>query len=327
MLGSILFASSKEGCEKLPALFQRLNISQENLLIGMEATGYYWLSVYGYLLEQGFGVKVINPIQPETFRKMYIRQRKNDQKDSFIIAQIMRFSQVSATGLVEETIVALRQLSRCRLSLVDACGDCKRRIIALLDQVFPSTTCCSQISSASPPRKSFPSIPRRKIRCPFPPESSPIILGEIGDIQCIDAPNKLVAFAGLTVRGVYRDPTENLQTGLAVLRRALWPAASRAAFCAPFSRYTTSPSASGASTISPPSALSPASSAIRFIPSSRKTVPGSPFRRKENNGYFVDLSRTSSFFHRSLYHGIIFWKKVVLYDKDRSCDPFDPWCR
>ena len=54
LLDSISFANSKEGCEKLLALFQRLDIPQEDLLIGMEATGHYWLSVYGYLLEQGF---------------------------------------------------------------------------------------------------------------------------------------------------------------------------------------------------------------------------------------------------------------------------------
>ena len=137
LLDSISFANSKEGCEKLLALFQRLNISQESLLVGMEATGHCWLSVYGYLLEQGFDVKVINPIQSEAFRKMYIRQTKNDRKDSFIIAQIMRFGQFSATNLAEEVIVAMRQLIRYRLALVDACGDCKRRIIALLDRVFP----------------------------------------------------------------------------------------------------------------------------------------------------------------------------------------------
>ena len=124
LLDSISFANSKEGCEKLLALFQRLNISQESLLVGMEATGHYWLSVYGYLLECGFEVKVINPIQSEAFRKMYIRQTKNDRKDSFIIAQIMRFGQFSATNLSEEVIVAMRQLSRYRLALVDACGDC-----------------------------------------------------------------------------------------------------------------------------------------------------------------------------------------------------------
>lgn len=72
--------------------------------------------MYGYLLEPGYEVKVINPIQSEAFRKMYIRQTKNDRKDSFIIAQIMCFGQFSATNLSEETIVALRQLSRYRLA-------------------------------------------------------------------------------------------------------------------------------------------------------------------------------------------------------------------
>lgn len=137
LLDSISFSNSKEGCEKLLGLFQRLGVVREDVLVGMEATGHYWLSVYSYLVERGYEVKVINPLQSEAFRKMYIRQTKNDSKDSFIIAQIMRFGQFSATTLSEENIVALRQLSRYRLALVDACGDCKRRVIALLDQVFP----------------------------------------------------------------------------------------------------------------------------------------------------------------------------------------------
>jgi transposase len=137
LLDSISFSNSKEGCEKLLALFDRLGIAKDNVLIGMEATGHYWLSVHAFFLELGFDVKVINPIQSEAFRKMYIRQTKNDSKDSFIIAQIMRFGQFSATSLSEEGIIALRQLSRYRLALVDSCGDCKRRVIALLDQVFP----------------------------------------------------------------------------------------------------------------------------------------------------------------------------------------------
>lgn len=137
LLDSISFSNSQDGCEKLFRLFDRLSVSADDLLIGMEATGHYWLSVYGYLTERGYDVKVINPIQSDAFRRMYIRQTKNDSKDSFIIAQIMRFGQYSSTTLSEETIVAMRQLSRYRLSLVDSCGDCKRRVIALLDQVFP----------------------------------------------------------------------------------------------------------------------------------------------------------------------------------------------
>ena len=117
LLDSISFSNSKEGCEKLIALFARLDIAKDSVLIGMEATGHYWLSVHAFLFELGYDVKAINPIQSEAFRKMYIRQTKNDSKDSFIIAQIMRFGQFSATTLSEERIVALRQLSRYRLAL------------------------------------------------------------------------------------------------------------------------------------------------------------------------------------------------------------------
>ena len=137
MLDSISFANDKQGCEKIIAVFQKFEISPDDIIIGMEATGHYWLSVYTFFLELGYNVKVINPIQSEAFRKMYIRQTKNDSKDSYIIAQIMPFGEYSATSLSDENIIALRQLSRYRLALVDACGDCKRRVIALLDQVFP----------------------------------------------------------------------------------------------------------------------------------------------------------------------------------------------
>ena len=137
LLDSISITNTQEGCEKLYFLFERLGIAKDDLIIGMEATGHYWLSVYEHLTEQGYDARVINPIQSDAFRKMYIRQTKNDSKDSFIIAQIMRFGEYSQTTLSDENIVAMRQLTRFRMALVDNCGDCKRRVIALLDQVFP----------------------------------------------------------------------------------------------------------------------------------------------------------------------------------------------
>lgn len=56
-----------------------------------------------------------------------LRIPKNDSKDSFIIAQVMRFGQYSETTLSDENIVAMRQLTRFRMALVDNCRDCKRR--------------------------------------------------------------------------------------------------------------------------------------------------------------------------------------------------------
>jgi transposase len=134
---SISFSNSQAGCDKLISFFGKLKANTSNTIIGMEATGHYWVSLYSYLIDLGFTVYVINPIQSDAFRKMYIRQTKNDSKDSFIIAQIMRFGEFSTTSLVDEDIMALRQLSRYRLALVDECSDWKRKCIALLDQVFP----------------------------------------------------------------------------------------------------------------------------------------------------------------------------------------------
>lgn len=134
---SISFSNSQAGCAKLVSLLDKFEADSSNVIIGMEATGHYWVSLYSYLIDLGFIVYVINPIQSDAFRKMYIRQTKNDSKDSFVIAQIMRFGEFSSTSLADEDIMALRQLSRYRLALVDECSDWKRKCIALLDQVFP----------------------------------------------------------------------------------------------------------------------------------------------------------------------------------------------
>ena len=123
LVESLSFTNSQAGCEKLCQLFERLRIPVQELVIGMEATGHYWLAVYAYLTDQGYTVHVINPIQSDAFRRMSIRQAKTDAIDALLIAQIMRFGQYSTTALSEENIVALRQLSRYRLALVDICGD------------------------------------------------------------------------------------------------------------------------------------------------------------------------------------------------------------
>ena len=134
---SLSFANTKEGCDSLIALLDTHGATAENVLIGMEATGHYWLAAYEYLTAMSYDVKVINPIQSEAFRGMQIRQVKNDSKDSAMIAQIMRYGEFSSSSLAEEDFIALKQLTRYRFSLVDSVSDCKRKVIALLDQVFP----------------------------------------------------------------------------------------------------------------------------------------------------------------------------------------------
>jgi len=319
LFDSISFANSKDGCEKVLALFEKLGISNDLVVIGMEATGHYWLSIYEHLTELGFDIKVINPIQSDAFRKMYIRQTKNDSKDSFLIAQIMRFGQYSSTTLSDENIISMRQLSRYRLSLVDTCGDCKRRIIALLDQVFPEYdklfsdtfgATSTELLLKCPTPEDMLNISSSKLTILLQKYSrgrfgktkatelkavakgsfgvsfakdafsfqikqlmeqlvfvekqikelevqlstllnqtnqvittipgigntlGAIILSEIGDIHRFDAPNKLVAFAGLDVKvnqsGEFIGTKNKIsKRGSPYLRRAIWLAAGVAAF-------------------------------------------------------------------------------------------------
>ncbi len=322
LLDSISFPNTREGCKKLITLFIKLDVPKDAVVIGMEATGHYWLSVYSFFVELGYDVRVINPIQSDAFRKMYIRQTKNDSKDSFVIAQIMRFGQFSATQLSEENVMALRQLSRYRLSLVSECGDCKRKVIALLDQVFPEydklfsdtfgsaskelllqcqtpedmlsistrklTTLLTRASNGhfnvqkaqqlkTAAKESFGvtfakdafsfqirqlieqiiflekqiEALEKKLGALLQQTNTVIttipgigealgaaIVGEIGDINRFDAPNKLVAFAGLDVTvkqsGEFNGTKNRMsKRGSPYLRRAIWLAASRAAFCDP----------------------------------------------------------------------------------------------
>ena len=134
---SISFSNIVKGLDKFKDFLNSFNLNTNNCIIGMEATGHYWLSLYSFLLNLGFQCVVINPIQSEAFRKMYIRQTKNDAIDSFVIAQIMRFGEYSISNFSDEDIFALRNLSRYRFALVDECSDLKRRLVSILDQVFP----------------------------------------------------------------------------------------------------------------------------------------------------------------------------------------------
>ncbi len=62
LIDSIPFANDRQGCEKILTVFEKFEIATDDVVIGMEATGHYWLSVYTFFLELGYTVKVINPI-------------------------------------------------------------------------------------------------------------------------------------------------------------------------------------------------------------------------------------------------------------------------
>jgi len=134
---SFRFSNSTAGGESLLEYISRCNTEKDVVVIGMEATGHYWLSLYCFLFDAGFQVNVINPIQSDAIRNLFLRKTKNDAKDSFLIAETIRIGRFSNTELADEDILSMRQLCRHRMDLVDYIADQKRKIIGVMDRVFP----------------------------------------------------------------------------------------------------------------------------------------------------------------------------------------------
>ena len=128
------FANSQAGYNKFMDMVRSLS---EPVVFGMEATGHYWLTLYTHLRNDGYTVHVINPIQSDALRGMYIRKTKTDSIDSVIIADVIRFGRYCETSVEPGDLQAMRELCRQRFYIIDMTSDLKRKVIALLDQVFP----------------------------------------------------------------------------------------------------------------------------------------------------------------------------------------------
>ena len=132
------FSNTSDGVDALLSKLSSYSSNTADFEIGMEATGHYWLSVYSFLYGKGFLIHVINPIQTDGWRKgVEIRKRKNDIIDSILIADLIRYGQFVETRLSDEDIFSLRNLTRFRSYLVESISDLKRKVVCVLDQVFP----------------------------------------------------------------------------------------------------------------------------------------------------------------------------------------------
>ena len=105
--------------------------------IALESTGHYWLSLYDVLTRQGYPVVVINPLQIAAYRKSGLRKVKNDRTDAVWIADFLRISNLPPSSRDIPSLLQLRELSRFHFWLSEQIGDAKRKLLTILDRVFP----------------------------------------------------------------------------------------------------------------------------------------------------------------------------------------------
>lgn len=131
------FTNNCSGYNRLLAMLTKAKLPLDEVSFAMEATGHYWLALFTRLQKEGFRVQVINPVQTNSIRSFYIRQAKTDPRDALLIAEVIRFGHFSESTLHPENIYELRELCRGRHAIVSMQADVKRKVVALLDQVFP----------------------------------------------------------------------------------------------------------------------------------------------------------------------------------------------
>lgn len=134
--------NNHKGMNKLLQALKRLGLRPDDVKFCLEATGHYWLPIYCYLTDLGFKLHVINPIQSDALRNLYVRKTKTDQKDALLLADLLRLGRAPETRLPSETTLKLQSLSRLRFEFIRQVGSLKNRVLGILDRIFPEYPGC-----------------------------------------------------------------------------------------------------------------------------------------------------------------------------------------
>ena len=136
--GPMGFKNSAAGFERCEAWLEGVAGEPSDALVGMEATGHYWMALYAFLVSRGYRVAVIDPLQVRAVRRLRGLDRvKNDRVDAGLIAETLRIGRYDPTRLATDEVQSLRTLTRYQQSLKAELAEVKTQCICLLDSYFP----------------------------------------------------------------------------------------------------------------------------------------------------------------------------------------------
>ena len=132
------FKNSEAGFERCIAWLESVAESEDDVFVGMEATGHYWKACFAYLMAAGYRVCVVNPMQVHAMRRLKsLSGVKNDRIDSRLIAETLRQGDYDETRLATDEVQALKQLTRYHQGLKQELAAVKTQAICVLDAYFP----------------------------------------------------------------------------------------------------------------------------------------------------------------------------------------------
>lgn len=130
------FTVDRQGFERFGSFLEQQG-PQGELLVGVEASGPYALTIAYFLLERGYTVVEVNPFQASQFRKAQGRKAKTDRVDARSLAAFLAVGSYKPMSLGDPLLENLRELTRFRADLLQDRTRQVNRLQETLIAAFP----------------------------------------------------------------------------------------------------------------------------------------------------------------------------------------------
>ena len=136
----LVFTNDLKGFQTLTQWINHLKgCHQKNrVIVGMEPTGHYWMTLAYYLKTHDIKCVVVNPLHVKRSKELDDNSpTKNDTKDAKVIAQLVKDGRYSEPTLPESIYAELRQGMKLYDQMVQDRNAIKAKVHNVLDRYFP----------------------------------------------------------------------------------------------------------------------------------------------------------------------------------------------
>lgn len=149
---AITFENNKEGFESFVSWFRKILMEQglQEVIVGMEPTGHYWLNLAHFLKENEVTYVVVNPLHVKKSKELDDNSpTKNDIKDARVIAQLVKDGRYAVPSLPQGVYAELGEAMEIRDQLTTDLFVVQARVHNWLDRYFPEFLRCLKIGSVN----------------------------------------------------------------------------------------------------------------------------------------------------------------------------------
>lgn len=137
------FENRRDGFERLLSWIEVLKVDHgcDNVILGVEPTGHYWMNLAQFLRQHGVGVVLVNPMHVKKSKELDDNSpTKNDRKDARVISQLVKDGRYSVPHIPEDIYAELRVGMNQRGRLIEDLKRVQGRVHNWLDRFFPEFT-------------------------------------------------------------------------------------------------------------------------------------------------------------------------------------------